>query len=131
MAATAKAPVARVGRGGRAVLTDADGEEFSHQFSIAAVVNGDGTARGHATFVFPQPFTQMWGAVEGVDLMHLSGEITEGLVDWNGTVTLTGPFIETDFSRRVGVVFYEDSRATGVGPMIIEVSPGSTTFRFT
>lgn len=63
--------------------------------------------------------------------MHLDGEITEGSVDDGGTVRLTGPFVETDFSRRVGIVFYEDSRVTGIDPLIIEVSPGSNTFRFT
>lgn len=127
----AKAPVVVVSGGGRALLADASGSEFAHQFSISAAVYNDGAARGQATFVFPRKFSQVWGAVPGVDLMLLNGEILSAEVGGDGEVTLTGPFIETDFSRSEGVVFQENSRVTGVGPLRVEVTPGSETFKFT
>ena len=123
-------PAAMVSGGGQAVLTDPDGEQFSHQFAISAVVNNDGSAHGTARFVFPVQFSQKWGALPGVDLMNLKGEIASGSANGDGSVELNGPFIETDYDRGQGIVYEEDSRETGATPLRIVVSgsPGSKQF---
>jgi hypothetical protein len=125
-----KGTMALVAGRGKAVLTDFDGEKFLHQFSIAAEVTNDGAARGRASFVFPMPFSQKWGAVPGVDLIHLEGEITAGSVDDQGKVSLAGPFVERDYSRSDGLVYEEDSRESGATPLAIVVSPKSREFTF-
>ena len=127
----AKAPAALVSGGGQALVTDPDGAKFPNQFAISAVVNNDGSARGEATFVFPLQFSQKWGALPTVDLMHVKGDITAGSVAADGKVTLTGPFIETDYNRGEGIVFQEDSSVSGASPMKIVVSPASKTFTLT
>jgi hypothetical protein len=127
-ASFAKAPLTMVSGGGQALLADPDGDKFSHQFSISAVVNNDGSARGKAKFVFPMLFSQKWGALPGVDMMHLDGEITEGSVHPDGKVELTGPFIETDYTRGDGIVFEEDSRVSGSSPLKIVVAPQQKEF---
>jgi hypothetical protein len=129
--ASAKAPLVHVSGGGQALLTDAFGSDFPHQFSISAVIGHDASVRGRATFVFPMQFSDVWGAVPGVHLIHVDGEITGGSLDPDGKVTLVGPFVERDFAVGEGIVFEEDSRVTGVGPLQIELWPGSDTFAFT
>jgi len=127
----AQAPLAAVVNGGGiALLTDPDGQTFSHQFTIGAVLYSNGSAQGQVNFAFPMPFTLKWGALPGVELMHLVGEITAGSVKPNGDVDLTGPFIETDYTRSEGIVFQEDSRVTGVAGIRIVVPgvPGSQQF---
>jgi len=126
-----QAPLAAVSGGGTALLTDPDGEKFTHQFSIGAVVNSDGSAQGHANFVFPMPFSLKWGALPGVsEIIHLQGEITAGAVSPGGEITLTGPFIETDYASSEGILFREDSRVSGASPLRIVTlgPPGSKTF---
>ena len=113
---------------GRAELTDPDGEKFTHQFAITAVVDRDGTARGKATFVFSDRFSQKWGAVPGVDLIHLEGDLKTGSVDQTGQASLGGTFIETDYSRTEGIVYQEDSSVSGAAPLAIVISPDSRKF---
>ena len=60
--------------------------------------------------------------------MHLRGEFTNGSVAADGTVTLIGPFIETDYNRHDGIVFQEDSRQSGAVPLKIVISPASKKF---
>jgi hypothetical protein len=122
------APPAVVTGRGQAELTDPDGEKFTHQFAITAVVDRDGTARGKATFVFSQRFSQKWGAVPGVDLIHLEGDLKTGSVDSAGQVSLVGPFVETDYSRSEGIVYQEDSSVSGAAPLAIVISPDSRKF---
>lgn len=118
-----------VNGGGIGLLTDPDGQTFSHQFSIGALVNSDGTARGQANFVFSRAFSLKWGAVPGVsEIIHLQGEITSGSTSTDGTVVLTGPFIETDFASGEGLVYREDSRESGSAPLRLVVSPASNSF---
>ncbi|MCI0624038.1 MAG: hypothetical protein L0387_20690 [Acidobacteria bacterium] len=119
-----------VNGGGIGLLTDPDGQTFFHQVTIGAVLYSNGSAQGQVNFVFPMPFTLKWGALPGVELMHLAGEITGGSVKPNGDVELTGPFIETDYTRGEGIVFQEDSRVSGAAPLKIVVSgvPGSQQF---
>ena len=128
----AQAPLAAVVNGeGIGLLTDPDGQTFSHQFAIGAVLYGNGSAQGQVNFVFPVPFSLKWGALPGVsELIHLRGEITTGAVKTNGDVELTGPFIETDYTRADGIVFQEDSRVSGAPPVKIVLSgaPGSQQF---
>jgi hypothetical protein len=125
-------PVAIVTGGGIAVMTDTDGQRYRHQFSISAIVESDGTARGQARFSFSKDFSLKWGAVTGVsEIVHLQGEITSGLTNTDGTVVVTGPFIETDFASGEGLIFREDSRVSGAAPLMVTVSPGSDTFTFT
>ena len=129
--AAAKVPLAVVTGGGQGTLTDPDGEKFSHQFSIAAVLNADGSARGNLNFVFPAPFSHKWGALPTADILHLVGEVTAGTLNTDGSVDLLGPFIETDFSQSEGIVYQEDSRVTGASPVRVSISPppGSRTFK--
>lgn len=122
------APPAVVTGRGRAELTDPDGEKFTHQFAITAVVDRDGTARGKATFVFSDRFSQKWGAVPGVDLIHLEGDLKTGSVDQTGQASLGGTFIETDYSRTEGIVYQEDSSVSGAAPLAIVISPDSRKF---
>lgn len=120
-----------VNGGGIARLTDPDGEQFSYQFEIGAVLHSDGSAQGRVNFIFPMPFSLKWGALPGVsELIHLWGEITAGVVKPNGDVELSGPFIETDYNRREGIVFREDSRVSGAAPVKIVISgrPGAQQF---
>jgi hypothetical protein len=127
--AQATAPEAVVSGGGRAQLTDPDGDRFSHQFSISAVVNEDGSAHGQAQFVFPAPFAQKWGALPGVaDLITLKTEVATGSVGGDGSVELNGPFVETDYNRTEGIVFQEDSRVTGITPWKVVIAPDAKTF---
>jgi hypothetical protein len=123
--------VAVVTGGGQATLTDPDGEKFSNQFSIAAVVNADGSARGNVSFVFPAPFSHKWGALPTSDILHLVGDVTTGTANPDGSVDLSGPFIETDFSQSEGIVYQEDSRVTGASPVRVSISapPEPRTFK--
>jgi hypothetical protein len=125
-------PVAIVTGGGIAVLTDTDGQRFRHQFSISAVISSDGTASGQAHFSFSKDFSLKWGAVPGVsEIVHLQGEITSGSASTGGTVTLTGPFVETDFASGEGLIFREDSRVSGSPPLTLVISPASDSFSLT
>lgn len=125
-------PVAIVTGGGIAVLTDTDGQKFRHQFSINAVINSDGTVRGQAHFSFSKDFSLKWGAVPGVsEMLHLQGEITSGSTNTDGTVVLTGPFVETDFASGEGLIFRVDSRVSGDAPLTLVISPASNRFTLT
>ena len=125
-------PVAVVTGGGIAVLTDTDGQKFRHQFAISAMVSEDGTAHGQARFSFSKEFSQKWGAVPGVsEILHLQGEIVAGSVSPGGTVTVSGPFIETDFASGEGLIYREDSRESGSAPLTLVISPTSDTFTLT
>jgi hypothetical protein len=128
----AAAPSAVVTGGGLATLTDTDGAKFTHQFSLSAVLNGDGSARGKATFVFSGDFSQKWGALPGVaDVIDLKADLKHGTVDGAGNVTLAGPFTETDYSRREGIVFQEDSSLSGAPPLSLVVAADGKTFTLT
>ena len=132
LSALSTRPVAVVTGGGIAVLTDTDGQKFRHQFSISAVISSDGSARGQAHFSFSKEFSLKWGAVPGVsEILHLQGEITSGSTSSGGTVTLSGPFIETDFAPGEGLIFREDSRVSGVPPLTLVISPASDSFSLT
>ena len=124
-------PSVLVNGGGRGQLTDPDGEKFQHQFDISALLKKDGSAQGVTNFVFSGLFSQKWGAVPGVDVMHLRGDFTSGSVAQDGTVTLTGPFIETDYSRDSGIVYQEDSRQSGQTPLKIVIAGPPSSRKFT
>jgi hypothetical protein len=125
----AKEPSVIITGGGQARLTDPDGERFDHQFEISVVINKDGSAQGKTNFVFTRQFSQKWGGVPGVDLVRLNGELTKGAVANDGAVTLTGPFIDTEYSREDGIVFQEDSRESGATPLkIVIANPSAKTF---
>jgi hypothetical protein len=126
--ALAKAPAAIISGGGQGLLTDPDGETFSHQFAISAIVHNDGSAKGKANFVFSALFSRKWGAVPGVDLIQLKGDITAGAAAGDGKIELTGPFVETDFTSGEGIVYQEDSRVSGSTPLKIVVTPGLPEF---
>jgi hypothetical protein len=72
------------------------------------VVRADGSARGQVNFLFGEPFSSVWGALPGVDLIRLRGEITAGAVAANGSVTLRGQLTEVDYSDG-DVVFVEEN----------------------
>lgn len=114
------------GHGG-ALLTDtATGINYPVLFGISAVVRADGSANGHINFVFPQPFAGVWGAVPGVDLIHIAGRVTSGEVLGDGTVVLQGTLTERDYTNGKGLVFLEENV-----PFRIEVggSSGPQTMR--
>ena len=121
-------PVMMVSGGGRGFLTGPDATQSSLQFEINAVLNSDGTVKGHASFVFPEAFAQIWGAVPGVTIVHLQGDLTTGSVRPDGKLVLSGPFVETDYSRGEGIVYQEDSRDSGQPPLRIEITPGTQSF---
>jgi hypothetical protein len=118
--------------GGVAVLTDTDGQKFRHNFARAAMINGDGSARGHARFSFSRAFSLKWGAVPGIsEIIHLESELITGSVSQDGSVLVSGPFVETDFASGEGMIFREDSRVTGVAPLSLRNSPDSETLTLT
>lgn len=114
--------------GGNAMLTDDSGVitptpvDYPLQFGFAGVVYADGTASGHINFVFPRPFAEVWGAVPGVDRIHIAGRVTSGEVLGDGTIVLEGTLTERDYARGLGVVFLEENvpfrieLGGGIGP---------------
>jgi hypothetical protein len=126
-----RTPLAIVAGEGRGTLTDPDGQKFTHQFEISAVIRSNGSAHGEASFVFPMQFSQKWGAVAGVDLIRLKGDFKSGSVDSAGNISLTGPFVETDYSRGEGIVYQEDSSVSGAAPIEIVVAPDARAFTLT
>jgi hypothetical protein len=118
---TAGAAAAQVNGGGRAVLTDPAGNTLT--FGVAGVLHANGSVGGAVNFVFGPAFAQAWGAVPGVDALHLSGTVTARTVAEDGTVTLQGQLTEKDVARGGGVVFVEENI-----PFKIVVKPGSKQF---
>jgi hypothetical protein len=117
--ARAQAQTGVDGAGG-ALLTDAaTGINYPLQFGLSGVIVPDGSARGHVNFVFPLPFAEAWGAVPGVDRIHIAGRVTSGEVLGDGTVVLEGTLTERDYARGRGVVFIEENV-----PFRIEVGGG-------
>lgn len=114
--------------GGQATLTDTDGQTFTHQFTISAILNTDGSAQGQASLVFSQAFASKWGALPGVDVMHVQGTFTTGGIAPSGSVWLSGPFLETDFNRTEGIVFQENSAVSGSAPMKVTIAPDTKSF---
>ena len=111
---------AAVNGGGTALLTDtATGINYPIQFGLSGVVGAGGSANGHLNFVFPLPFAEAWGAVPGVDRIHIAGRVTSGEVLGDGTVVLEGTLTERDYTRGQGVVFIEENV-----PFRIEVGGG-------
>jgi hypothetical protein len=109
-----------VNGGGGAVLTDtATGINYPLQFGLSGVVGADGAANGHVNFVFLLPFAEAWGAVPGVDRIHIAGRVTSSEVLGDGTVVLEGTLTERDYTGGQGVVFIEENV-----PFRIEVGGG-------
>lgn len=109
--------------GGRATLTDPDGQAFPLTFGLTGRLRADGSAGGVVNFLFGPAFGQAWGAVPGVDGIHLHGRITSFTAAADGTVTLEGRLSERDFARGRGVVFAEEDI-----PFRIVLRSGSTGF---
>lgn len=101
--------VARVSGGGGAVLNIPDELSSPVRFGLAGVVRADGSAEGNINFVFPPPFANVWGAVPGVDLIHIEGRVTSGSVAEDGTIILEGTLTERDYTKGKGVVFLEEN----------------------
>jgi hypothetical protein len=107
-AASADDVAVRVSGGGKAVITDPDDNEFAgNHFVVAGVVYTDGSADGRVHFQLGEAFSAVWGALPGVDLIRLRGEITAGAVAEDGSVTLQGRLTEVDYSDG-DVVFVEE-----------------------
>jgi hypothetical protein len=126
MAAAAHAddPVARVNGAGKAVLTDLDENEFAgNLFAIVGAVDADGSAEGNVHLVLAEPFSVVWGAVPGVDFIHLNGKVVAGAIADDGAVVLSGHLTEVDFSYADGVVFVEENV-----PFEIVVDPDAGKF---
>ncbi len=71
-----------------------EGDRFrNNHFKINGRVNADGSARGTASFVFGEGFSNIWGA----DVITLKCEIDTGYVREDGTVVLEGISVEKDF----------------------------------
>jgi ELWxxDGT repeat protein len=111
-----------VNASGQALLLDGV-SAYPFRFALAGVISSDGTARGRVNFVFGPEFSEAWGAVPGVDSIHLSGTLTTITVSEDGTIALAGLLTETDFSRGGGVAFAEEDV-----PFTIVFSPGSWRF---
>src|SRR5262249_21155553 len=107
--ATATALATHVNGGGQATLTDPDGNTFPLALGLAAVLRADGTAHGTINFVFGPAFSQLWGAVPGVDTIRLSGAVTAITVAEDGTVSLEGLTTEKDYARGGGIAFVEEN----------------------
>lgn len=109
--------------GGQAALTDPGGNVYALSFAIAATLRADGSVSGQIDFNFGPAFGAAWGAVPGVDRIHLHGRITSFTVAEDGSVTLQGLLTEKDFARGGGAVFVEENV-----PFTIVVCPGSVQF---
>jgi hypothetical protein len=119
-------PAARVAGEGKAVITDPDDNGFGgNHFAIAGAVYADGSADGRVEFRLEEPFSAVWGAVPGVELIRLKGEITAGAVAQDGAVTLQGLLAEVDYSDGE-VVFVEEDV-----PFEIVIAPGGGEFTLT
>jgi hypothetical protein len=75
----------KVNSAGVATLTTSEGLSSSMRFGLTATIRPDGSD-AHVNFVFPLPFALVWGAVPGVDLIHIGGRVTSGQVTPDGTV---------------------------------------------
>ena len=107
--AHAKDPIARVHGAGKAVLTDPDENPFADNiFTVTAQVDADGSAKGNVHFVLAEAFSEVWGAVPGVDFIHLKARIIAGEVAEDGSVLLSGLVTEVDYANGEGVVFVEE-----------------------
>lgn len=117
--AAAKKPDVVVNGGGQAILTDLsdpDLAQYPIQFAIAGVVAGDGSARGHIDFNFHGEFARVWGAEpDATDMFRISGQVSSGYVEADGTIVLEGWVTETDFRHGDGVILRVDD------PFVIKV----------
>jgi hypothetical protein len=107
----------------QAALTDPSGHSFGAAFALAAVRRADGSAEGTVNFNFGPAFGRAWGAVPGVNRIHLFGRITSYTVAVDGTVTLDGRLTEKDYASEGGAVFIEENV-----PFRIVLRPGSMSF---
>jgi hypothetical protein len=98
--------------GGGALLTDPSGASFPFTFTLEAMLRSDGPA-----------FGQPWGAVPGVNGIHLTGLVSSVAVAGDGTITLEGHLTEKDYARGGGVPFTE-----GDAPFAIALRPGAPQF---
>lgn len=109
-----------VNGGGNALLTDtATDIDYAVQFGLSGVVFANGSANGNVNFVFPPTFSEVWGALPGVDRIHIVGRVTSGHVLEDGTVVLEGTLTERDYTQGLGVVFIEENV-----PFRIEIGGG-------
>jgi hypothetical protein len=115
-AAGAARPSVAVSGGGKALLTytGADLPAGPHPvtFAIAATIADGGAANGHVNFVFKGGAACAWGALPGVDTIHLTGTVTAGSVAPDGTITLAGISKEVDIATGQGVVLVEETPFT-------------------
>lgn len=95
--------------GGQALLTDPNGTVFPCTFGLSGLLHADGSAGGVVNLVFGPAFSQAWGAVLGVDAIHLQGTVNSFTVTADGTVTLEGQLTEKDLTHVAGVVFVEEN----------------------
>src|SRR5262249_40612284 len=86
----------QVSGGGQARLTDPDGNVFPLTFGLAGILHADSSAQGTVNVVFGPAFGEAWGAVPGVDHIHLSGTVTSLTASADGSITLEGQLTEKD-----------------------------------
>lgn len=124
LGSAARAEDIKVHEAGTVTATDPDGNSYAgNRFAILGKVEEDGSASGNVEFRFEEAFSAAWGAVPGVDFIHLKGKVTSGSVNEEGTLTLRGALTEVDFSTGVGVVFAEENV-----PFEIVIDPESGRF---
>jgi hypothetical protein len=75
---------------------------------LGAVLRSDGSAQGSINFVFGPAFGQSWGAVPGVNGIHLTDAAVSLAGAGDGTPALGGRLTEKDYARGGGVAFTEE-----------------------
>lgn len=113
-----------VSGGGRALVTDPDLAEYTAQFAVAAAVAPGGAAHGSASIVFGPDFSAVWGAVPGVQSIHVWGKVTAVEVDAEGHLMLSGTATEVETVPGSQKVVFPNE------PFVLVVT-GPSTFTFT
>jgi hypothetical protein len=105
-------PAAIVTGSGTALLsytsTDLPPGPHPATFRIVGIVRDDGSAKGQLNVVFTGTGAAEWGAVPGVERIHLSGTVMHGTVTPDGTVELSGTLTETDYVADGGIGFQQE-----------------------
>jgi hypothetical protein len=101
------ASVTRVHGGGSAIVTDENGNRYTANVGLSAVLDPNGGTHGSVNFDFDPTFSEVWGAEPGIHSIHAVGQVT-GMAAGGGGVILSGTLTETDVAPGRRPLFFEN-----------------------